>query len=204
MKVTLATSLTILIFAGSVPLLIQSSESESQCFKVCKTPKGDLIIPKDQECPKGSTSAYSGRLTIVFIEASGHSRELTYTEAHAEGKILGSLNQEGRFDLSSTSGHGACSIFLPSNGHHVFACTPKFHLTGDTKGVAFTTDLSISDKCSIPNPGMSGFAFHSFVSHNGNGGYFTSEGHASQNLCELPNCSRDWYWTLTLSPTLIH
>ena len=78
MKVTLATSLTILIFAGSVPLLIQSSESESQGFKVCKTPKGDLIIPKDQECPKGSTSAYSGRLTIVFIEASGHSRELIY------------------------------------------------------------------------------------------------------------------------------
>lgn len=201
MKVTLATSLTILIFAGSVPLLIQSSESESQGFKVCKTPKGDLIIPKDQECPKGSTSAYSGRLTIEFIEASGHTRELTYTEAHAESEILGSLNKEGRFDLSSTSGHGACSIFLPSNGHHVYAGTPKFLLTGDTKGVAFTTDLSISDKCSIPNPARSVFAFHNFVFHVG---FFTSEGHVSQNLCELPNCARDWYWTLTLSPALIH
>lgn len=199
-KIALVSCLTILIFAGSVPLLIQTSKAETNGFKLCNTPKGDLFIPKDQECPKGSTTAYSGRLTIEFIEASGHSNEITLLDAHASSNILGSLNQEGRFDLISTSGHGGCSIFLHSI-HHVFAGTPKFRLIGDTKGVRFASDLSISDSCSIPNPPQ-GFAFRNFVFHGGNGGFFESEGHAAQNLCELPNCSRSWYWILTLSPIL--
>lgn len=201
-KIALATCLTILIFAGSVPFLIQTSKAETHGFKLCNTPKGDLFIPKDRECPKGSTTAYSGRLTIEFIESSGHSSEVTFKEARAESEILGSLNQDGRFDLSSTFGHGACSNFL--NGHHqIFAGTPKFHLIGDTKGVRFASDLFISGNCSIPNPPQ-GFAFRNLVFHGGNGGFFESEGHAAQNLCELPNCSRSWYWILTLSPTLAH
>lgn len=198
-RAILVLCLTILIFAGSVPLLIQSSEAEKRGLKVCKTPKGDLFIPIDQECPKGSTASYSGKLAIEFIEASGHSRELTLTEAHAESEISGCLNQEGRFDLSSTSGHGACSIFHPSNAHHVFADTPKFHLTGDTRGLAFTTDLSLFDICSIPNPIGSGFVLHS-----GNSGFFNSEGHGNNHICEVPNCPRHWQWIITLSPTLVH
>lgn len=176
----------------------------TQGFKVCKTPKGDLFIPKYQECPKGSSASYSGELVIYFTEASGNSRDPTFTEAHVASEIVGSLNQEGRFDLSSTFGQGACSIFHPPNGHNVFSSTPKLHLTsnnpifhliGDTEGVFLTTDLSISDNCSIPNPLGSAFFLHSL-----NSGFFKSEGDANAG-CELPSCSRHWHWILTLSPT---
>ena len=67
MKVTLATSLTILIIAGSVPLLIQSSEGEA-----------------------GNT-AYSGRLTIEFTEVSHRSNGVFLRDIHAESEIKGSL-----------------------------------------------------------------------------------------------------------------
>jgi hypothetical protein len=198
-SLTLVTSFTLLIFAGSVPLLIQSSDADA--FKVCKTPKGALFIPKDRECPKGSiesngSTKYSGKLIIEFTEVSGNSRDETFHEVRAESAILGSLDQQGQFDLSSTSGTGACSIFHPSNAHQVFAGTPKFQLTGDTRSVSFTTDLSVSTNCSIPNPAGEGFPFHTF--HEG---YFESEGRAARQVfCEGLTCSREWYWALVLSP----
>jgi hypothetical protein len=86
-KIVLVVCLTVSILSGFIPILFTANV----------------------QAGSGGSTAYSGRLTLEFVESSGHSRDLKLIEAQVFSNIVGSLDQDGRFDLSSGFGHFSTS-----------------------------------------------------------------------------------------------